>query len=60
VVDADLGDEERFVLGPGLVEWGGPARCTDTMAIAMGFADVHDLFREPPGSCPGSVPEKDC
>jgi len=39
-----LTDDERFVLERGLVEWAGPARCTDALAVAMGFADVDDLF----------------
>jgi len=34
------------MLDRGLVEWGGPARCTDAMAVAMGFADVQDLFAQ--------------
>jgi hypothetical protein len=45
-VDVDLTGEQRFMLNRGLVEWGGPARCTDAMATAMGFTDVQDLFRE--------------
>jgi hypothetical protein len=44
VVDVELTSEERFMLDPGLVEWSGPARCTDAMAVGMGFADVQDLF----------------
>jgi hypothetical protein len=44
LIDVDLTDEERYVLNRGLVEWGGPARCTDAMAVAMGFASVQDLF----------------
>ena len=43
-LDADLTDAERFVLNQGLVEWGGPAQCTDAMARATGFRDVADLF----------------
>jgi hypothetical protein len=27
----------------GLSEWGGPAQCSDELAIAMGFAGVQDL-----------------
>ena len=27
----------------GLVEWGGPAYCTDALAVAMGFDNVADL-----------------
>ncbi|GAA0994800.1 hypothetical protein [Subtercola frigoramans] len=35
---------ERQVLRSGLIEWGGPARCTEELAIAMGFSSVADLF----------------
>lgn len=34
------------MLDGGLVEWGGPAHCTNAMAVAMGFADVQDLFAQ--------------
>ena len=34
------------MLTAGLVEWGGPARCIDRLAVAMGFVDVEDLFRQ--------------
>jgi hypothetical protein len=44
LIEVELTDEERFVLNRGLVEWGGPASCTDAMAVAMGFASVRDLF----------------
>jgi len=44
VVDVALTDEERFLLEQGLVEWGGPARCTEAMAIAIGFDSVADLL----------------
>lgn len=46
VVDVALTDEERFLLDRGLVEWGGPARCTEAMAIAIGFDSVADLLAE--------------
>lgn len=46
LVDVALTDDERFLLTRGLVEWGGPARCSDAMAVAMGFADVQDLLRQ--------------
>lgn len=46
IVDIDLTDEERFMLNRGFVEWGGPARCTDAMAVGMGFENVQDLFRQ--------------
>lgn len=44
VVDVALSDEERFLLDRGLVEWGGPARCTEAMAVAIGFDSVADLL----------------
>jgi len=42
----DLTEEELRVLRHGLLEWGGPARCTDRMALAMGFDSVDDLLRQ--------------
>jgi hypothetical protein len=44
--EMDLSGEERELLRRGLLEWGGPARCTETLAIAMGFRDVADLQDE--------------
>ena len=46
VVDAALTEQERYFLQCGLREWGGPARCTDVMAAAMGFTDVTHLLEE--------------
>lgn len=46
VFDLALTDAERHLLWVGLVEWGGPARCTDEMAAAMGFVSVDDLFAQ--------------
>lgn len=46
LVDVELSDDERWLLNRGLVEWGGPAACTDAMANAMGFGSVRDLFEE--------------
>jgi hypothetical protein len=43
MIEFDLTDEERFLLNRGLVEWGGPAYCTDALAVAMGFDSVADL-----------------
>ena len=40
----ELTADERRLLSAGLIEWSGPARCTDSFARAMGFADVEDLF----------------
>jgi hypothetical protein len=44
ILSPDLDDLERRLLRWGVIEWGGPARCTDEMAIAMGFSSVQDLF----------------
>ena len=41
-----LSDDERRVLRAGLTEWGGPANCTDELAVAMGFQSLTDLFTE--------------
>jgi hypothetical protein len=45
-IEIELDDTERFVLRWGLIDWGGPARCTEEMAVAMGFPSVGDLFAE--------------
>jgi hypothetical protein len=46
VIAIDLTADERAVLRAGLVEWGGPARVTEEFAVAMGFRDQADLFRQ--------------
>ncbi|MBM7437346.1 hypothetical protein [Streptomyces sp. HB132] len=38
-----LNDEESRLLQLGLMEWCGPARCTEEFAVAMGFDGVQDL-----------------
>ena len=43
-INFDLTDEERFVLRKGISEWAGPARCTEELAVAMGFESVQDLW----------------
>jgi hypothetical protein len=43
-IAVDLTDVERTVLLNGLNEWGGPARCNEALAVAMGFASAQDLF----------------
>lgn len=48
VLAVELSDRERKMLSWGVVEWGGPARCTDEMAIAMGFASVEEIFTHGP------------
>jgi hypothetical protein len=44
----ELDDEELFVLDRGLVEWGGPARLNENMAVAMGWKSVDDFFSSRP------------
>ena len=46
LVEYDLTDIERNVLWHGLLEWGGPAKCTEELAVAMGFLSVSDLLSE--------------
>ena len=43
LIEIQLDDTERRVLRWGLVEWLGPARPTQELAQAMGFADVAEL-----------------
>jgi hypothetical protein len=43
-LDVPLTEPERRLLCEGLNQWGGPARCTDELAGAMGFVDREDLF----------------
>ena len=44
IVAVELTDAEWSMLTRAMLEWGGPARCTDVMAAAMGFGDVPGLF----------------
>ncbi|MFE3189893.1 hypothetical protein ACFXHA_12850 [Nocardia sp. NPDC059240] len=46
LVEIDLSDDERDVLRCGLNEWGGPARCSDALAVAMDFESVADLYEQ--------------
>ena len=46
MIEPDLTDEERYLLSRGVMEWGGPARVTDELAVAMGFAGTEGLFSE--------------
>lgn len=45
-ISLDLTEDERRMLVWGLTDWGGPARCTESLAVAMGFEDLDDLERE--------------
>jgi len=46
LVHFELDRDERFLLSQGLGQWGGPAGCTEELAVAMGFASVLDLLSE--------------
>ncbi|MEU3567708.1 hypothetical protein AB0E96_04635 [Kitasatospora sp. NPDC036755] len=39
-----LAEGEVRLLQRALLEWGGPARCSDQLAFGMGFADAGDLL----------------
>jgi hypothetical protein len=38
-----LTDDEIDLLRRALLEWGGPAWCSDLLAVGIGFADAQDL-----------------
>jgi hypothetical protein len=42
-----LSAEEMQLLREGLMEWSGPARCTEEFAVAMGYSGATEL----PGQC---------
>ncbi|WP_203754668.1 hypothetical protein [Actinoplanes cyaneus] len=44
LVAIELDEDEREVLAHGLTEWGGPARCTEPLAVALDFGSVAELF----------------
>jgi hypothetical protein len=46
LVAVELSDRERRMLRAGLAEWGGPARPTEKLALAMGFDGVEGLDRD--------------
>ncbi len=48
VISVELDESERRVLAAGLDEWGGPARPTEELAIALGFEGLDDFDRERP------------
>ena len=45
-ISVKLSDEERLLLASGLLEWVGPAHCSDAMAVALGFDGVEHLLVE--------------
>ncbi|WP_205878823.1 hypothetical protein [Mycobacterium camsae] len=46
MVNVELTGDEQLLLRHGLMQWGQRGRCTDAMAIAMGFDTVRNLFTE--------------
>jgi hypothetical protein len=48
LLDIPLTAIQQRLLANGINEWGGPARCTEELAVAMGFATVGALFEETP------------
>ncbi len=42
----DLTEDERSVLYQGLGQWGGPAKGTEAMAIAIGFSGLSNLYTD--------------
>src|SRR5687768_18039087 len=45
-VPVSLDDMERRFLRAALLDWGGPARPTDALAIALGFTSAASLDRK--------------
>ncbi|MEU4252269.1 hypothetical protein AB0F15_33190 [Amycolatopsis sp. NPDC026612] len=41
-----LASDEIALLDRALLEWGGPARCSDELAVGMGFASFDDLITQ--------------
>ncbi|WCO65622.1 hypothetical protein PO878_14045 [Iamia majanohamensis] len=46
LMDIPLSPAERRLLRGGIGGWGGPARCTEEMAVALGFRTERDLLDE--------------
>ena len=46
LITIPLAEDELELLRTGLSEWGGPARCTAALAVAMGFDSVEHLLAE--------------
>jgi len=45
-VEYELTVVERSVLRHGLLQWSGPASCTEELSIAMGFTSVANLIHD--------------
>lgn len=48
LLTVDLDELERGVLVAALNQWGGPARPTEELAVAIGFEGLADLHRQRP------------
>ena len=46
LVEVELEPSEHSLLWQGLHQWGGPARCTEEMAVALGFEGIDHMSRE--------------
>ena len=46
LLDIKLEELEWEILRAGLREWGGPARCTEEIAVAMGFSGLDGFWME--------------
>lgn len=46
MLEIELSEAERALLRYGINEWGGPAACTDELAVAMGFAGRDDFHEK--------------
>lgn len=42
----DLDADERALLASGLMEWFGPLEVSESLAVALGFRGVEDMFAE--------------
>lgn len=48
MIKIELSGIEKDVLCSGINEWGGPASCSDELAMAMGFTSRSDIHAETP------------
>ncbi|MBU3067656.1 hypothetical protein KO481_39825 [Nocardia sp. NEAU-G5] len=46
LIAIELSSDERRVLVQGLVQWFGPSKCTDALALAMDFESAEDMSQQ--------------
>jgi len=46
LLNVALSDRERFMLRAGLLDWIGPAKPTEQLALAIGFESIQGLERD--------------